>query len=66
VNVTHDESIAIYARATMKWFGANARQRTRRQIDRLRKAGDAEGVEVYQRVYECIAQIEKQRTLPHI
>jgi len=52
MNVTLDESIAIYARASRKWFGGKAHERTQERIDQLAKAGDWEGARVHKLVRE--------------
>jgi hypothetical protein len=41
--VTIEESIVIYARASRKWFGARARDKTQERIEQLAQAGDWEG-----------------------
>jgi hypothetical protein len=58
MNVTLDESIAIYARASLRWFGARAGQKTRERIEQLTQAGDSEGVSVHARVKEHIARMD--------
>jgi hypothetical protein len=61
MNVTLDESIAIYARATLRWFGAKARERTQERIEQLANTGDFESATVHERVKERIFQLEQQR-----
>jgi hypothetical protein len=64
MTVTLDESIEIYARVTVEWFGAKARERTRENIERQTRAGDPEGAEAYRRVDDCIARIERRSLSP--
>jgi len=59
MNVTLDESVKIYARATMKWFGVKAREKTRERIQQLIKAGDLEGAKIHEQVNECILHMER-------
>lgn len=59
MNVTQDEAIRIYARASRSWFGSSALQKTQDRIDQLRWAGDAEGVEVWERVKRAIAELNQ-------
>jgi hypothetical protein len=63
MNVTLDESITIYARATLRWFGAKARERTQERIEHLAKTGDLEGARIHDRVKECILQLEQRRAV---
>jgi hypothetical protein len=59
VNVTLDEAIRIYARATRAWFGPRAVAKTQERIEILRKAGDLEGALVWERVKRTIAELEQ-------
>ena len=59
MNVTLEESIAIYARASRQWFGGKAHEKTQERIDQLAKAGDLEGAEVHRWVREHIARLEQ-------
>ena len=59
MRVTLDQSVEIYARASRKWFGRKAREKTQERIERLRKIGDHEGVEVFERVKLHIAALER-------
>jgi hypothetical protein len=63
MHVTLDESITVYARATLKWFGAKARKRTRERIEQLVRGGDLEGAKIHERVRARILQLEQQGTL---
>jgi hypothetical protein len=56
--VTIEESIVIYARASRKWFGAMARDKTQERIEQLARAGDLEGARIHELVKEHISQIE--------
>jgi hypothetical protein len=58
MNVTLDEAVGIYARASRAWFGPRAVKRTQDRIDMLRKAGDLDGVRVWERVKRAIAELE--------
>ncbi len=60
MNVTPDEAVRIYARASRAWFGSKARRRTQERIDELRRAGDQEGVRVWKAVKRHIKEIERQ------
>jgi hypothetical protein len=60
MNVTLEQAITIYARATVKWFGANARKRTGERIQQLTKAGDLEGAKIYERVNYSTSQMENK------
>lgn len=59
MNVTLDEAIGIYARASRAWFGPGAAQKTQDRIEELRKAGDIEGVRVWQKVKSTIEQLDE-------
>lgn len=59
MNVTLEESIAIYARATRRWFGKKAHEKTQERIDQLAKAGDFQGAEVHRSVRERITRLEQ-------
>ena len=48
--VTIEESIVIYARASRKWFGARARDKTQERIEQLAQAGDWEGARIHEMV----------------
>jgi hypothetical protein len=65
MNVTLDESIAIYARVSRKWFGGKAHERTQERIDQLAKAGDWEGARVHQLVRERLSRTEPQPADAH-
>jgi hypothetical protein len=60
VNVTLDEAIRIYAHAGRPWFGPRAVAKTQERIEILRKAGDLEGVRVWERVKRTIAELEER------
>ena len=59
MQITLDEAILIYARASRAWFGSAAIKRTQERIDELRGAGDLDGVRVWERVKKTIAELEK-------
>jgi len=59
VNVTLDEAILIYAKASRAWFGPLALQRTEERVEMARKAGDLEGIRVWERVKRVIAELER-------
>jgi len=65
MNVSLEESVAIYARATRKWFGGNAHEKTRERIDQFAKAGDWEGARVHRLVCERLSQMERQHGGAH-
>jgi hypothetical protein len=56
--VTIEQSIIIYARASRKWFGARARDKTQERIEQLARAGDREGARIHELVKEHISQLE--------
>lgn len=59
MNVTLDQAIGIYARASRAWFGPGAAQKTQDRIEELQEAGDAEGVRVWKKVKSTIEQLEE-------
>jgi hypothetical protein len=59
VNVTLDEAIRIYAQASRARFGPRAVKKTQDRIDMLRKAGDLDGIRVWERVKLTIAELEE-------
>lgn len=63
MNVTLEESIAIYARASRTRFGAGARDKTQQRIEQLARAGDLQGVSVHERVKQQILRLEQQRAI---
>jgi hypothetical protein len=66
MNVTMDEAIEIYARASHKRFGGKARVRTQERIDHLTKIGDFEGAKVHEKVRDRIAALRKSiAAAPH-
>jgi hypothetical protein len=60
VNVSLEQSIAIYARASRKWFGRKASHKTQERIECFARLGDFEGVRVHERVKQHILQLEQQ------
>jgi hypothetical protein len=61
--VTLEQSIEIYARASHRWFGAKASQKTQERIEHLARMGDAEGATIHERVKQHIGKLE-QNALP--
>jgi hypothetical protein len=59
MNVTLDEAIRIYAQASRARFGPRAVKRTQDRIEMLHKAGDLDGVRVWERVKRIIAELEE-------
>jgi hypothetical protein len=59
MNVSMDQAIEIYARASHKRFGGKARLRTQERIDHLTKIGDLEGAKVHEKVRDRIAALKK-------
>ena len=60
MNVTMNEAIGIYARASRRWFGIRARERTQERIERLAIIGDYEGAKTHEQVNERISRLEEQ------
>jgi hypothetical protein len=60
VNVSLEDAIQIYARASRAWFGNNAREKTQERLAQLQSAGDLEGVQVYRQLDQCILKLEKE------
>jgi hypothetical protein len=65
--VTIEQSIIIYARASRKWFGVWARDKTQERIEQLARAGDLEGARIHELVKQHIATLEKseRRAVPN-
>jgi hypothetical protein len=61
MNVTLEQSVHIYARASRRWFGTKAYQKTQERIEQLAKIGDAEGAKVFELVKQHIAHLDTQR-----
>jgi hypothetical protein len=59
MNVTLREAIAIYARASIAWFGERAIEETDARIRVLSLKGDNEGVGVLERVKGEIRQLQR-------
>jgi hypothetical protein len=62
--ITLDESIAIYASASRKWFGTEALEKTQERIEQLAKCGDFEGVQVFEKVKDLIGRLEQVERFP--
>jgi len=58
MNVTLQQSIAIYARASIAWFGDKALEKTGEKIKILAAQGDSDGVAVYERVKQDIRAVQ--------
>jgi hypothetical protein len=50
MHATRDEAAAIYARACRAWYGKRAPRVVKRRIDELRRAGDHDGVDAWNKV----------------
>jgi hypothetical protein len=62
--ITERESAAMYARASVKWYGAARAQSVARSIIRkLAKQGDLRGVKTWRLVSEELVRIERERQL---
>jgi hypothetical protein len=59
VNISLDEAIVIYAKASRAWFGSNAVKKTQEKIDLLRSKGDLEGSRVFERVRGALERLER-------
>src|SRR5215475_8287906 len=53
--VTESEAAEIYAKASMKWYGARARSVASSMVNKLNKRGDLPGVRAWQQVSHQIA-----------
>ena len=60
--VTEREAAAMYARASLKWYGPRARSVARSMISKLATKGDLNGVRVWRLVFEQLAEAERQQT----
>jgi len=60
MNVTLEEAIEIFARASRTRFGANAVLKTQERIDQLDHLGDAEGVRVWEHVRLLIQEMQSK------
>lgn len=58
MNISIDDAIDIYAKASRSWYGTAAVRRTEQQIERFRKSGDLEGVRVWERLKRAIKEQE--------
>ena len=58
MNVTLQEAVGIYARASLAWFGDHAIEKTEEKIKLLAAKGDNEGVGVFERVKAEIRGLE--------
>ena len=58
--VTEREAAAMYARASLKWYGPRARSVARSMISKMAKTGDLKGLRVWRLVFEQIAEAEQQ------
>ena len=56
--VTESEAAEIYAKASMKWYGARARSVASSMVNKLNKRGDLPGVRAWQQVSHQIARLE--------
>jgi hypothetical protein len=58
MNVTLRQSIAIYARASIAWFGDKAAEKTAEKIKVLAARGDDDGVAVFDQVKAEIGRLQ--------
>jgi hypothetical protein len=59
--VTEHEAAAMYARASLKWFGAaRARSVARSMVRKLGQKGDLKGARIWRLVAEELGRIETQ------
>ncbi len=58
MNITLDQAIVIYARASRSWFGEKAKFKTQERIQQLAAQGDNEGAAVHERVRLHIMWLE--------
>ena len=64
MNITLDQAIVIYARASRSWFGEKAKFKTQERIQQLAAQGDNEGVDVHERVRLNIMRLEAPSAEP--
>jgi hypothetical protein len=65
MNVTLEQSIAIYARASISWFGDKAIEKTAQKADALAGRGDNEGSDVLHKVKAEIHRLQRVRRRRH-
>jgi len=58
MNVTLEQSVAIYARASISWFGDKAIEKTAQKAEALAGRGDNEGSDVFLRVKAEISRLQ--------
>ena len=58
MNVTLAQAIAIYARASISWFGDKAPEKTGERITLLKASGDSEGAAVFAKVKTEIVRLQ--------
>ncbi len=58
---TLDDATAIYARACRAWYGKRAPSVVKRRIKELQRAGDAEGVEAWNKVAQQLSQLPSHK-----
>jgi hypothetical protein len=58
MNVTLPEAIAIYAKASISWFGEKAAEKTAQKAKALAALGDHEGADVFKKVQAEIARLQ--------
>jgi hypothetical protein len=63
MHATRDEAATIYARACRAWYGKRAPRVVKKRIDELRRAGDHDGVEAWNKV---AAKLSLLQTSPSI
>jgi len=64
MNVTLEQSIDIYARASRTRFGLEARQKTQERIEQLTRSGDLQGATIHERVKQQIIQLDQHKERP--
>ncbi len=59
--VTEREAAAMYARASLKWYGPRARSVVHSMISNMAKKGDLKGLRAWRLVFEQLAEAEQQQ-----
>ena len=62
--VTEQEACAIYAKASLKWYGPRAYSVARSMVRKLGKKGDLKGVRAWRLVAEELVRLELSGALP--
>jgi hypothetical protein len=59
--VTEREAAAMYARASLKWYGPRARSVASSMISRMAEQGDLKGMRIWRLISEQLPEVEQQQ-----